>query len=481
MLPQLEQLRDMALDGRQLRLPLLEREIPFVADPWAKPELGSGCVKVTPAHDANDYEVGKRCQLPMINILNPDGTLNAQAGPYTGQTIAVARKHVVEDLEAAGLVVAIEDRDIDLAHSDRSKTPIEPYLADQWFVRMEELAESAMDAVRDERVRVVPARYAKGYLDWLSEKRDWPVSRQLWWGHRIPIWSRVFPRASDLRAYVERLAHDPDVQAGRVAYQVAAADEDHQRRSRGPHDTASLPAGRRRRAGGAVRARGLCPARGRARHVVQLGPLAALHTRLARPQHRQLKYFYPTSVLITSRDIITLWVARMVLTGLNNMGDVPFRDVYIHPKILDGYGETMSKSKGNGVDPIDVIDKFGPDALRFGLAHLTTETQDVRMPVQFECPHCEHLIDQTKKNREMPRIVCPTCQQPFQTQWARTDADRQTQTRGGGQRAIRGGAQFLQQIVERGSFRDAEPGKLHGRRQSRMPIWHSKTAGYSVA
>ncbi len=139
----------------------------------------------------------------------------------------------------------------------------------------------------------------------------------------------------------------------------------------------------------------------------------------------ELKYFYPTSVLITSRDIITLWVARMVLTGLNNMGEVPFRDVYIHPKILDGYGETMSKSKGNGVDPIDVIDKFGPDALRFGLAQLTTETQDVRMPVQFECPHCNQLLDQTKENREMPRIECGKCGKPFQTQWARNEEDRQ--------------------------------------------------------
>ena len=199
MLPQLEQLRDMARAGRMLRLPLLGREIPLVADPWAKPELGSGCVKVTPAHDVNDYEVGKRCALPMINILNPDGTLNANAGPYAGQIIPVARKRVVEDLEAAGLVVAIEDRDIDLAHSDRSKTPIEPYLANQWFVRMAELAESAMQAVRDERVRVVPARYAKGYLDWLSEKRDWPVSRQLWWGHRIPIWSRRVLKSRRLR------------------------------------------------------------------------------------------------------------------------------------------------------------------------------------------------------------------------------------------------------------------------------------------
>ncbi len=139
----------------------------------------------------------------------------------------------------------------------------------------------------------------------------------------------------------------------------------------------------------------------------------------------ELDYYYPTNTLITSRDIITLWVARMVLAGLNNMGEVPFREVYIHPKILDGYGETMSKSKGNGVDPLDVINKFGADALRFGLAYLTTDTQDVRMPVQYECPHCDSLIEQTKQNRELPRITCTKCRQDFSTQWAESDADKQ--------------------------------------------------------
>ena len=149
------------------------------------------------------------------------------------------------------------------------------------------------------------------------------------------------------------------------------------------------------------------------------------HSTLGWPERTpELEFFYPTSVLITSRDIITLWVARMVLMGLNNMGEVPFPEVFIHPKILDGYGETMSKSKGNGIDPLDVIDKFGADALRFGMAHLTTETQDVRMPVQFECPHCEALIEQTKKNRELPRIKCDKCGQAFSTQWARSDEDR---------------------------------------------------------
>lgn len=426
MLPRLKQLRDMALDGRQVRLPLPGREIPLVADPWAKPELGSGCVKITPAHDANDYDVGQRCNLAIVNILNPDGSLNANAGPYEGQTVDEARRNVVADLEKEQLLVEVEDREIDLAHSDRSKTPIEPFLADQWFVKMDTLAEMAMQAVRDEQVRIHPPRYAKGYLDWLSEKRDWPVSRQLWWGHRIPIWSRTFEDQEALSRYVEQLEEDPDVRAGRVALQMdqkeaAYSGTEDQRRANKLHlclrDEDDELAARFERDGFA-----------REEDVLDTWFSSALwpHSTLGWPETtRELEHFYPTSVLITSRDIITLWVARMVLAGLNNLGEVPFHQVYIHPKILDGYGETMSKSKGNGVDPIDVIDKFGPDALRFGLAQLATETQDVRMPVQFECPHCQQLLDQTKKNREQPRIDCDKCGKPFKTQWAQREEDVQ--------------------------------------------------------
>ena len=172
MLPQLETLRDMAQRGVMLELPLTGRQIPLIADEWAKPELGSGCVKITPAHDQNDYDVWQRhLEIGAINILNPDGTLNESVPEkYRGLTVMKAREAVVADLEAAGLVVEIEDREIDLAHSDRSKTPIEPYLTDQWFVKMDELAQSAMDAVTDGRVKIIPERYAKGYLDWLSEK-----------------------------------------------------------------------------------------------------------------------------------------------------------------------------------------------------------------------------------------------------------------------------------------------------------------------
>ena len=189
MLADLQTLTRMALDGRKVRLPLVNREMPLVADVWAKPEFGTGCVKITPAHDPNDYEVGLRQNLPMINILNFDGTLNENAGPYKGLTMAKARQAVVAELEAQSLVARTEDREIELAHSDRSKTPIEPLLADQWFVRMDHLAQTAMDAVTDGRVKIIPERYAKSYLDWLGKKRDWPVSRQLWWGHQIPVWS----------------------------------------------------------------------------------------------------------------------------------------------------------------------------------------------------------------------------------------------------------------------------------------------------
>ncbi len=351
----------------------------------------------------------------MINILRTDGTLNSDAGAYEGATIRSARDRVVADLELLGQVGDIEDREIELPHSDRSKTPIEPFLADQWFVKMDSLAQSAMDAVATEAVKIFPTRYRKGYLDWLGEKRDWPVSRQLWWGHQIPIWTSgklTEAQAEGLAKQVASLA----TAKGSLTHQIDADEVGVSRlfvclRS----EDAKLEA--------AVEALGLT----RDPDVLDTWFSSALwpHSTLGWPEHTaELDYFYPTSTLITSRDIITLWVARMVLMGLNNTGKVPFSEVFIHPKILDGLGETMSKSKGNGVDPIDIIDKFGPDALRFGLAWLATETQDVRMPVQYECPHCEKLIDQTKKNRSLPRIHCQHCDGDFSTQWAESATDQ---------------------------------------------------------
>jgi len=401
-LPGLERLAAMAAAGRQVRLPLLGRAIPLVADEWAKPEMGSGCVKITPAHDPNDYDVGLRRGLPQVNILNPDGTLNAAAGPYAGLTIQKARTKVVADLEAAGQLEQVEDRLIELAHSDRSKTPIEPYLADQWFIRMDELAQPALDAVTSGRVRIVPERYAKSYLDWLSEKRDWPVSRQLWWGHRIPIWHVAGVTEADLEeafAGREAVAWRPDDAGG---WFVCSGDE-----SLGVDAVAGRPLVRDP-------------------DVLDTWFSSALwpHSTLGWPAATaELAAFYPTATLVTSRDILTLWVARMVILGLFDIGEIPFREVYIHPKILDRYGETMSKSKGNGVDPVDVIDTLGADALRFALAGMATETQDVRMPVDFQCPACGHLVEQTVQNRVRPRIDCPKCGKPFRTQWAAAEAD----------------------------------------------------------
>jgi len=381
-LDQLLVLRDMARAGRHVRLPLLNRLIPLVLDEWAKPELGSGCVKITPAHDPNDYEVGRRRQLPMINVLNEDGTLNANAGPYAGLTIKQARQRVVADLEQLGLVERVEERDIELPMSDRSKTPIEPLLASQWFVRMDRLAQTAIDTVRDGRVKITPERYAKTYLDWLGEKRDWPVSRQLWWGHQIPVWSKPVADQRELDELVHELESKLKINGTESALWVEPVEEtiESRRRELGlPWATVHVCIERE----GDVLERmvedlGMV----RVEDVLDTWFSSALwpHATLGWPDRTpELEFFYPTNLLITSRDIITLWVARMVIMGLNNVGEIPFRQVYIHPKILDGYGETMSKSKGNGVDPIDVIDKFGPDALRFGLTALATETQDVRM------------------------------------------------------------------------------------------------------
>jgi valyl-tRNA synthetase len=443
-LPELLKLRDMARAGRKLMLPLAKREIPLIVDGWAKPELGSGCVKITPAHDENDYQVWQRNkEIGAINIMNADGTLNDSVPEkYRGLKMHTkAREAVVADLIELGLhnpETDREDREIDLAHSDRSKTPIEPYLADQWFVKMSDdegkpgLAQKCMDAVTSGRVKITPLRYTKSYLDWLGEKRDWCIGRQLWWGHRVPIWTKAF-RGFAERDRIESEAQqiyipanetddrcvfwmqwDPDTIEGQ-AFLCLQEDD-------------SALVGKMENAGFVqdpdVLDTWFSSALWPMSTLGWPGPaLADKPKGAANPEWNEQKYYYPTSTLITSREIITLWVARMVLMGLYNLGEVPFHDVYIHPKILDGYGETMSKSKGNGVDPLDIISKFGADSLRFGLAYMSTETQDVRMPVEFECPHCQKLVEQTQKNRTQPRVECPHCKQPFSTQWAAKPED----------------------------------------------------------
>ena len=357
------------LIGRTVTLPLRNRPIPIVADAiLVNPEFGTGAVKVTPAHDPNDYATGVRHSLPMINLLNPDGTYNENAGAYAGLPVKEVRKRVVADLEAQGLLVKVEPHALTIPLSDRSKTPIEPYLSDQWFVRMGDepdgapgFAQKAMDAVTSGAVKVTPERYAKSYLDWLGEKRDWCVSRQLWWGHRIPIWYCSTCTESDLRAaFADRddVAWTGDDAGGWLVCGRSDLSPD------------ALGAGHRLT---------------QDEDVLDTWFSSALwpHSTLGWPESTpELAKYYPTSVLSTARDIITLWVARMVIFGQFNVGDVPFKEVFIHPVIQDGNGKRMSKSAGNGIDPVDIIESYGADALRFTLALSATETQDLKMPVE---------------------------------------------------------------------------------------------------
>jgi valyl-tRNA synthetase len=391
------------LIGKMVTIPLVGRDIPIIADgELVDPTLGTGAVKVTPAHDINDYRCGLRHKLPMINILNPDGTINQNGGAYQGLDRLKAREKVTEDMEKLGFFDGREDRDIELKHSDRSKSPIEPYLSDQWFVRMGDhadgktgLAQMAMDAVTSGQVQFFPERYAKTYLDWLGEKRDWCISRQLWWGHRIPIWYARCSEAQLKKAFADRsdVCWRLDDENGQ--YLVSAVED------------IDLEAP-------AIKPLGLT----QDPDVLDTWFSSALwpHSTLGWPEPTpELKFYYPTSVLVTSRDIITLWVARMVIAGLYNLGKVPFAHVYIHTKMLDGFGETMAKTKGNGIDPLDIIERYGTDALRFIMVTLATENQDSRLPVSDVCPHCGKLIAIKQEHMSMRtrKMTCPECKGVF--------------------------------------------------------------------
>ena len=445
----------MARAGRQLMLPLQERPIPLIVDEWAKPELGSGCVKITPAHDPNDYEVWQRHQdnIEIRNILRPDGSLNDEAGSdYTGLDRFEARKKVVADLDARDLLDRVEDRDIEIDHSDRSKTIIEPYLSKQWFVHMGDvdggvlcgrgtdrefrtpgLAQAAIDATdgtwksaSGRSVRFWPDqdRYHKIYHSWLAEKRDWCISRQLWWGHRIPVWQGTFSGAQ-LSAVAPAIASAfsrEDVAAWAVLSddsRVTASDLLPLLQANDPRCDEVRVLVCFRDETGETNAAPILEGAGLTKDadVLDTWFSSALwpHSTLGWPDPATapidqgqaalgaqggnascLDYFYPGSCLVTGRDIITLWVARMVIAGLYNLGDVPFTDVFLHASILDGRGERMSKSKGNGVDPTNIIEHYGADAMRFSICEMQTGTQDIRLPVQAISPFDGEPIDLSK-------------------------------------------------------------------------------------
>jgi valyl-tRNA synthetase len=463
------------LVGKKVRIPLNGREIPIIADGLlADREKGTGAVKVTPGHDHNDYACYQRNpEIGIIDLFNFDGTLNEHGGDWAGQDRMAVREALVERMSELGHYEGVEDRKIPMKHSDRSKTAVETLRSDQWFVKMDDhddgrpgLAQTAIEAVEDVRVRFYPSRYKKTYTDWLSEKRDWCISRQLWWGHRIPVWTLLWDGpiadapsdSQQVRMEIPFLSEDQNRQIAVQVIRPGTADgkiffgicvpPDHSEieelleqhgaerdpdvldtwfsSALWPHATLGWPDEEHD------------PPLDAEEVGRQTAHDQGVNTPGSPGENGVLPYFYPhetpadgnSSVLITSRDIITLWVARMVLMGLYNMGDIPFRHVHVHPKILDGFGQTMSKSKGNGVDPVDLIGKYGTDAVRFTIASMAGESQDVRLPISYECPECETLIPQTLKHQKAkpeggpkPTVKCPKCKQESQYTSPNYDAD----------------------------------------------------------
>ena len=322
------------LIGKMLELPLTGRQIPVIADSYVDPEFGTGCVKITPAHDPNDFEVGKRHGLEEINIMNDDATINELGGKYAGMDRYEARKAIVKDLEDLGLLVKVVPHSHSVGTHDRCKTTVEPMIKPQWFVRMDEMAKPAIQALKDHTLTFVPDRFDKIYLHWLENIRDWCVSRQLWWGHRIPAY------------YCQDCG------------EIAVARE--------------MP--------------GTCPKCGGSHFVQDEDTLdtwfsSALwpFSTLGWPEHTpELDYFFPTDVLVTGYDIIFFWVIRMVFSSLEQTGKVPFHHVLIHGLVRDSQGRKMSKSLGNGIDPLEIIDQYGADALRLTLITGNAPGNDMR-------------------------------------------------------------------------------------------------------
>ncbi len=328
------------LVGKTARLPILDRELPIVGASDVDPEFGTGVLKITPAHDPIDFEIGRTHNLESINILNNDGTINENGGPFAGMDRETARKDVVERLKADGLLEEVVPYRHAVGHCERCSTAIEPLISTQWFVRMRGLADAALAAVKDGRIEFVPERWTKLYNDWLENIRDWCISRQLWWGHRIPVWY-----GPDGHAFA---AHSPE----------EAAEKAHAHYG----ETVAL---------------------NQDEDVLDtwfsswLWPFSIMGWP---DESEDLKAYFPTDFLLTGFDILFFWVSRMIMASLHFMNDVPFRTVYITPLIVDAQGQKMSKSKGNSVDPMELMKEYGADALRLALAHATSKGRTMRTP-----------------------------------------------------------------------------------------------------
>ena len=326
--------RYTALVGKLLKLPLTDREIPVIADSYVDSEFGTGCVKITPAHDPNDFEVGKRHNLPEITILNDDATVRCPGSPYDGMDRYEARKAMVKDLEAAGLLVKVVPHSHAVGVHDRCKTVIEPMIKPQWFVKMEEMAKPAIEALKTGELKFVPESYGKTYLNWLEGIHDWCISRPLWWGHRIPAY------------YCDKCG---EVVVARDMPETCPHCGGHSfRQEEDTLDTWFSSA---------------------------LWPFSTLGWPEDTPEYR---YFYPTDVLVTGYDIIFFWVIRMVFSGIEQTGKLPFHTVLIHGLVRDSEGRKMSKSLGNGIDPLEVIERYGADALRLTLMTGNAPGNDMR-------------------------------------------------------------------------------------------------------
>ena len=322
--------------GKKLILPVLNREVPLILDDYVDTSFGTGALKVTPAHDPNDFELGRKHNLEIINIMNPDGTMNSLASPpYEGLDRFECRKKLISNLKDSGVLIKIEDLNHSVGHCYRCRTVVEPYLSKQWFVKAKPLAEPAMKAVRDGSIKIVPKFWENTYFEWMENIRDWCISRQIWWGHQIPAWNCK--------------ACGEVVVARETPNSCSACSSTDLIQETDVLDTWFSSA---------------------------LWPFSTLGW----PEKTDsLKRFYPTSVLCTGFDILFFWVARMIMMGLKFMGDVPFRDVYIHALIRDAEGQKMSKTKGNVIDPLEVMEQYGTDALRFTLAAFAAQGRDIKL------------------------------------------------------------------------------------------------------